>query len=150
MTERFALASLVIVLAPHVLCADDSVDARARTSPSAKVATASQEFDLAARRREHWVWQPVRVAMPPVVRNESWPANPIDRFVLAKLEDAGLGPTSPADRRVLLRRIYFDLVGLPPAPHEIQAFDEDQSPDAFEKVVDRLLASPHFGERWGR
>ena len=76
--------------------------------------------------------------------------NPIDAFVLAKLEEKGLAPSKPADRRTLIRRVSFDLIGLPPTPEEVEAFLNDPSPDAYEKVVDRLLASPHYGERWGR
>jgi hypothetical protein len=92
-------------------------------------------------RKEHWAWQPHRPAPP---------GTDIDRLVLAKLDEAHLQPVAPADRASLLRRVSFDLVGLPPAPEEIQAFVADASPKAFEKVVDRLLASRSFGERWGR
>ncbi len=79
-----------------------------------------------------------------------WPRNPIDRFVLQRLLAKGLHPSPPADRRTLIRRVTFDLIGLPPTPEEIDAFVHDASPNAYEKVVDRLLASPHFGERWAR
>jgi hypothetical protein len=80
----------------------------------------------------------------------AWVKSPIDRFILARLEEKGLKPAPPADKRTLLRRAYFDLIGLPPTPEEVEAFLSDSSPGAFEKVVDRLLASPHYGERWGR
>ena len=80
----------------------------------------------------------------------AWVASPIDAFILDRLEDKGLAPSPPADRRTLLRRVTFDLTGLPPTPEEVEAFEADASPDAFEKVVDRLLASPRYGERWGR
>src|SRR5205085_10355869 len=79
-----------------------------------------------------------------------WPRTPIDHFVLARLEAKGLRPSPAADRHTLIRRVTFDLIGLPPTPEEIAAFEADRSPDAWEKVVDRLLASPHYGERWGR
>src|SRR5205823_5262070 len=79
-----------------------------------------------------------------------WPRNAIDRFVLAKLEEKKLPHAADADKRTLLRRATFDLIGLPPTPEELQAFLEDTSPKAFSKVVERLLASPHYGERWGR
>ena len=79
-----------------------------------------------------------------------WPTSPLDRFILAELEKKGLTPAPPADKRTLIRRATFDLTGLPPTPEEVDAFLADQSPDAFAKVVDRLLASPHYGERWGR
>jgi hypothetical protein len=84
------------------------------------------------------------------VRDTAWPRDPVDRFLLAKLEAKGLHPAPPADRYTLLRRATFDLTGLPPTPAEVEAFVNDPAPDAFAKVVDRLLASPRFGERWGR
>ncbi len=93
-----------------------------------------------------WALQPVkRPAIP-----KSSLANPIDAFVRAKLSEEGLSPSPPAEKRVLLRRVYFDLIGLPPSPEEMAAFLKDEAPNAFEKVVDRLLASPHYGERWAR
>ncbi|MBY0514571.1 MAG: DUF1549 and DUF1553 domain-containing protein [Gemmataceae bacterium] len=97
----------------------------------------------------HWAWKtPVR---PPVPRlATAQPANPIDAFIRAKLAAAELTPAAPATREQLIRRVTFDLTGLPPTPEEVQAFVADKSPDAWEKVVDRLLASPHYGERWGR
>ena len=84
------------------------------------------------------------------MKNKSWAKTEIDRFVLARLEAAGLSPSPPADRRTLIRRAYFDLVGVPPTFQEVEAFENDGSDRAFETVVDRLLASPHYGERWGR
>ena len=98
----------------------------------------------------HWAFRPVRKPSPPAVRDASWPKGDIDRFVLAELEANGLKPAPPADKRTLIRRVTFDLTGLPPTPEEIDAFLKDESPDAFAKVVDRLLASPRYGERWGR
>ena len=86
----------------------------------------------------------------PPVKDRDWPQSPIDPFVLARLEAAGLTPSPPADRRTLLRRAYYDLIGLPPTAEEIEAFERDRSADAFARVVDRLLASPRYGERWGR
>src|SRR5581483_6150841 len=87
---------------------------------------------------------------PPAVRNKSWPQSPIDNFILARLEQAGLSPVADADRTVLVRRLYFDLTGLPPTPDELRSFVADRSPHAYEELVERLLASPRFGERWGR
>jgi hypothetical protein len=107
-------------------------------------------FDLQKRKAEHWAWQPIRRQTPPAVTNAQWPRGPIDGFILAKLEAAGLSPAPDADRRTLIRRAYFDLTGLPPTPQAAQAFVDDPSPAAFETVVDRLLASPQFGERWAR
>jgi len=122
--------------------------------PAEKVAVgtapAKPVFDLQKRKAGHWAWQPIRQQSPPAVKNADWPRGPIDCFILAKLESAGLSPAPDADRRTLIRRVYFDLTGLPPTPQEVQAFVDDPSPKAFESVVDRLLASPQFGERWAR
>jgi hypothetical protein len=98
----------------------------------------------------HWAYQPVRNQPPPAVKDEAWVRSPVDRFILAKLEANGLRPSIAADRRTLLRRATYDLIGLPPTPAEIDNFLNDTSPDAFNNVVQRLLDSPHFGERWGR
>jgi hypothetical protein len=97
-----------------------------------------------------WVLRPLVRPAPPTVQPSSWPANPIDAFILARLGSAGLSPAPMADRLTLIRRATFDLLGLPPTPAEIDAFLDDPSPDAYESLVDRLLASPHYGERWGR
>ncbi|MCP5517423.1 MAG: PSD1 domain-containing protein [Verrucomicrobiales bacterium] len=107
-------------------------------------------FDLEARRREHWSWQPLRAVAPPPVEDAAWAAHPVDRFVRAGLEAAGLSPAEEADRRTLLRRLHFDLVGLPPSVAEVESFVADPSPDAWERRVDALLASPRYGERWAR
>ncbi|MBV8810675.1 MAG: DUF1549 domain-containing protein, partial [Acidobacteriaceae bacterium] len=99
---------------------------------------------------KHWAYvKPVRPAVP-VVKNAGWCRNPIDNFILAKLEKEGLEPSQEAPRAVLLRRVYLDLTGRPPSPKEVEAFVNDQSPNAYEKAVDRLLASPHYGERWAQ
>ena len=98
----------------------------------------------------HWAWQPLQPAELPEVEAEDGPTDPIDRFVRARLEAAGLTGSSEAGRYALLRRVTFDLIGLPPAPEQIEAFVNEDSADAFEKVVDRLLESPGFGDRWGR
>jgi hypothetical protein len=98
----------------------------------------------------HWAFKPVTHPQPPEVKDRDWPRNAVDRFVLAKLEAKGLRPAPAADRRTLLRRVTFDLIGPPPTPEEVAAFEADQSPDAYARVVERLLASPHYGERWGR
>jgi hypothetical protein len=106
--------------------------------------------DILQQNRDRWCWRPLQAYQPPAVRDAAWPRDPVDRFILARLEDKGLKPAAPADRRTLLRRVTFDLTGLPPTPEEIDAFLADKSPDAYDKVVDRLLASPAYGERWGR
>lgn len=106
------------------------------------------EFDKL--KKEHWAWQPLTDPKAPSVKNATWAKDDIDRFILASLEAKGFQPVGDADRAILLRRITFDLTGLPPTPSEIDSFLKDQSADAFAKVVDRLLASRQFGERWGR
>ena len=110
----------------------------------------SAPFDLPARRRTHWAWQTVREVDPPPVADDAWPATPVDRFLLAGLEAAGLEPAPDADRAALIRRLSFDLRGLPPTPAEIARFAGDGSPTAYADLVDRYLAAPHFGERWAR
>ncbi len=108
-----------------------------------------EAFDLEKRAR-HWSFQPIRTVKPPAVKDEHWPETPIDGFLLARLEKAGLHPAPDADRRSLLRRVTYDLTGLPPTRDEVEDFLGDDAPGAFERVVDRLLASPHYGERWAR
>jgi hypothetical protein len=100
--------------------------------------------------KEHWAFKPVTRPVAPAVRNASWAKNDVDRFVLARLEAGGMTPNEPADKRALIRRAYYDLIGLPPTPEQVAAFLSDETPNAFEKVVDALLASPRYGERWGR
>ncbi|MET0595969.1 MAG: PSD1 and planctomycete cytochrome C domain-containing protein [Polyangiaceae bacterium] len=101
---------------------------------------------------EHWAFAPLSAVDPSAiaVKSEAWIKTPIDRFIVARLERAAITPAPPADRTTLLRRVSFDLVGLPPTPAEVDAFVADEAPDAYEKVVDRLLQSPRFGETWGR
>lgn len=108
-----------------------------------------EKFDL-AKEREFWSFQKVKKPAVPAVKNKAWVKNPIDQFVLHKLEQANIPPAKPADKRTLIRRTTFDLTGLPPTPAEIDDFLNDHSPQAFEKVVDRLLDSPHYGEHWAR
>ncbi|MBL9171319.1 MAG: DUF1553 domain-containing protein [Verrucomicrobiales bacterium] len=100
--------------------------------------------------RSHWAFVPPRDHALPAVRRNDWCQSDIDRFVLAGLESAELAPSPQADRRTLIRRATFDLLGLPPTPDEVATFEADSAPDAFERLVERLLASPHYGERWGR
>lgn len=100
--------------------------------------------------RDHWAYQPPVRPDVPRVRNEPWVRNPIDAFLAAAHEAQGITPVGPADKVVLLRRVYLDLIGLPPSREELAAFLADDSPDAYERVVDRLLASPQYGERWAR
>ncbi|HEX7449773.1 MAG TPA: PSD1 and planctomycete cytochrome C domain-containing protein [Pirellulales bacterium] len=100
--------------------------------------------------RQFWSFQPIADPLPPEVRQAAWPRNAIDRFVLARLEAEGLQPVGEADRRTLIRRATFDLTGLPPTADEVEAFVADERPGAYERLIDRLLASPHYGERWAR
>jgi mono/diheme cytochrome c family protein len=114
----------------------------------------SSEFTITEVDRKHWAFQPIQRPTPPALRNpESRIQNPIDQFILAKVEAAGLQPSPPADPRTLIRRLTLDLIGLPPTPEEVDAFVQSavRNPrSAIESLIDRLLASPHYGERWGR
>ncbi len=123
-----------------------AIDPRAEKS----MRLAAEAEHIAAARRSFWSFQPVADPPLPTVKNRDWARTPLDYFVLAELERRGLAPSPPADRRTLLRRLSFDLVGLPPTPEEIDAFVVDRSSEAVERVVERLLASPCYGERWGR
>ena len=113
------------------------------------IESAGDEFNL-EERAEYWSFQPLSHPLPPQTQDADWPRTPVDRFLLARLEEAGLKPAAETDRRTWIRRASLDVIGLPPTPEEVQAFVEDDSPAAFQTVVDRLLASPHYGERWGR
>lgn len=120
---------------------------KSSATPS-NVLTAADRVEV--HRREHWAYQKVVPPSLPANQNAAWPASNLDRFVLAKLDAKGLTPSPEADRRTLFRRLSFDLLGLPPPVEEVEAFVADSSPDAYERLVERLLASPHYGERWGR
>jgi len=128
--SRFTLHALTLLLSFSAFSATPS----ALTKPSTN----------------HWAFQPLVNPAPPKVHDTQWPRAPLDYFILAKLEEKGLEPTPPSDKATLLRRATFDLLGLPPTPSELNAFLADNSPTAFATVVDRLLASPHYGEHWGR
>ena len=117
---------------------------------SALADTGTHGFDLQQRKESFWCWRPIQHLTPPGVSHPTWVQSPIDSFVLARLEENRILPAPPADRRVLIRRAYFDLIGLPPSPTEVDAFLADSSPNAFANVVDQLLASEHFGKRWAR
>jgi hypothetical protein len=100
--------------------------------------------------RKHWAFLALRDSAPPPVKETAWVHNDVDRFILARLDAAGLKPSPEADRATLIRRVTLDLIGLPPTPEEIAEFTSDHSPQAYERLIDRLLASPQYGERWGR
>ncbi|MBX3448600.1 MAG: PSD1 domain-containing protein [Planctomycetaceae bacterium] len=134
-----------------------SADPAERMPPEGKKSLTTAEVRLlerwireGAKWGQHWAFEPVVRRSPPEVRETSWIRHEIDRFVLAKLEAEGVTPSPEADRYTLIRRLSYDLVGLPPSVEEVDAFVNDQSPNAYQVVVERLLASPHFGERWGR
>lgn len=114
-----------------------------------KPVAAKKNYDF-TEGRKFWAFQPVKRPPIPSIKNKAWVTSPVDAFLLVRLEQQDLTPASPADKRVLIRRVTFDLTGLPPSPAEVQAFVDDISPGAFRKVVERLLASPHYGERWAR
>ena len=115
-----------------------------------EVAPAEDAFEITDADRAWWSVQPLGRPDVPVVADPDWPLNPVDNFLLAKIEAAGLEPPPTADRRALIRRASYDLTGLPPTFEEVEAFEQDKRPDAWERLIDRLLASPHYGERWGR
>ena len=117
---------------------------------AATVAPVRPKDSPAERDRSFWAFRPLRVVTPPPVRGAAWVRTPIDRFILAALERRGLRPNPPAQRRILIRRVCFDLTGLPPSPEEVEAFVHDPAPNAYDRLVDRLLASPHQGERFAR
>ena len=118
--------------------------------PETKAPSVAAGSTLRPEQRAFWSFQPLRKPAPPAVSDTAWPRTNIDRFVLAALEKQNLKPVAAADKPTLLRRVTLDLTGLPPTPEEFDAFEKDTAPDAFPKVVDRLLASPQYGERWGR
>ena len=102
------------------------------------------------KQRAFWSFQPLKAVAVPEVKDAKWAKTPIDKFVLSKMLDAGIKPSAQAERRTLIRRATYDLTGLPPTPEEVEAFEKDKSPKAWENLIDRLLASPKYGERWGR
>jgi hypothetical protein len=133
------LSALLVVLAAAV----------AGEPPSSPQGFAPPE-SFTADQRGHWAYQPLKSVEPPAVREASWVRNPVDRFILAGLEEMGWAHSPEADRVALIRRVTFDLTGLPPTPDEVGRFLHDDRPDAYERLVDRLLASARYGERWGQ
>ncbi|HXG48554.1 MAG TPA: PSD1 and planctomycete cytochrome C domain-containing protein [Methylomirabilota bacterium] len=120
-------------------------------APDPRVATAADSKTVIAEKSQtHWAFRPVKMPALPAVKHKNKVRTPVDHFILARLEEKGLSLSPRADRRTLIRRATYDLIGLPPTPEEVEAFAKDPAPDAFERLVERLLASPHYGERWGR
>ncbi len=124
---------------------DGAVDPRTSDAASVKPRVINIEAG-----REHWAYRPIKRPDVPIVRNNSWPINDVDHFILSALEASKLKPAAEAEKVVLAKRLYISLIGLPPTPKQIEQFIRDKSPDAYERLVDQLLDSPHFGERWGR
>lgn len=120
----------------------------ATKKPAAKAAATAMQFT--EEQKHFWSFQPMKHPQPPNVKLERWVQSPIDRFILSELETRGLQPAEVADKRTLIRRATFDLIGIPPSSEEVAEFLADSEPDAFARVIDRLLASPRYGERWGR
>ncbi len=137
----------IAVLTQWIKMGAEWPETAAETRPTLPAATPRT---ISAEDRAFWSFQPIRDRALPTVKDTSWAQTSIDRFILASLEAKGLTPVAPADKRTLLRRVTFDVIGLPPTTDEIDAFLADESPEAFATVVDRLLASPRYGERWGR
>jgi cytochrome c553 len=145
LTEWVKAGAIWPTLAPSPTATNASASASA-----AKPGAAAPAYVITPEQRAFWSFQPIHVAPVPAVSHALWPKTDIDRYVLARLERAGLAPVRAADKRTLIRRATLDLIGLPPTLEEIEAFEQDASPDAFARVVDRLLASPQYGEAWGR
>lgn len=147
--QRFDVRILVCpigLIASLTLCCLGISLGEEKEEPSKSSAIA--EPDLTSSDLDHWAFKPLKIAEPPAVRDRAWPANAIDQFILARLEAANLQPMPPADRLTYLRRVTFDVTGLPPTPEEQTTFLEDITPDAVARLIDRLLASPAYGERW--
>src|SRR5688572_5228780 len=116
----------------------------------ATLALIAPVMGAAADPRDHWAFKPIQRPNVPTVKRADWVREPVDAFVLSRLEGESIEPSPESDRRTLIRRLHLDLLGLPPKPRDVDAFVSDTRPDAYERLVERLLASPHFGERWGR
>jgi len=151
--EKLKMPPMAKLADAEIAALKEWVDRGAPWPGAEKVEVIEKKADqvaFTAEQKAYWAFQPIADPAPPAVKDADWPQSPIDQFILAKIEEKGLEPAEPADKAVLLRRVSYDLTGLPPTPAEVEAFLADESPEAFEKVVDRLLASPRYGERWGR
>ena len=126
------------------------IDAKEANAAEKAAMAKLEERPTTHEERAYWAFQPVKQVVPPKINDAKWNVNPIDAFVYASMKAKGLKPATPADKRTLIRRAYLDLTGLPPAPEEIDAFVKDTSPGAWSKIVEKLLASPNYGERWAR
>lgn len=140
---RFSLFLVIGCLTSTALIAVEST--QLRTDEAAESEPVIEDFE-----RDHWAFLPLEAVSPPDVKNQSWIANSIDRFILHQAESKSLSPMPMANKTTLIRRAYFDLIGLPPSPSDIRTFERDHRPGAYERLIDRLLASPEYGERWGQ
>jgi hypothetical protein len=146
------VVSLAVLLGPRLQTAAGAApeDGTHRNLPKPAVAAVRESGVLTEADRHFWSYLPLAPVSPPAVKDTAWCRSPVDRFILAKLEEKGLAPAAPASKQRLIRRLYFDLIGLPPTPDDLDAAIKDKSPTWYEKLVDRLLANPHYGERWAR
>jgi hypothetical protein len=147
--RKFAIVGALLFVSPPWALAQSDQSEFFEKKNSAQTVPASGLLFTAEQKR-FWAFQPMAEPNVPKVRNDAWVKSPIDAFILSELEGRGLSPAQPADKRTLLRRVTYDLTGLPPTVEELEAFLADSSPAAFEKVIDRLLATPAYGERWAR
>jgi mono/diheme cytochrome c family protein len=129
---------------------DEKMPSKGEPLTPAQVETLRRWIAAGAEWKEHWAYRPIDAVKVPKIQNEAWAKNPIDQFVGAILEAKKVSPSPEADRYTLIKRLSYDLVGMPPTPEEVEAFVADKSPEAYDKLVGRLLSSKHFGERWGR
>ncbi|MFT5466606.1 MAG: hypothetical protein ACI8UO_001706 [Verrucomicrobiales bacterium] len=129
---------------------DDRMPPKGEPLKSGEIDALNAWIKAGAKFEQHWAYAPPNPGAPPAVKNEAWLHNNIDRFVLARLEESGIVPAPEADRYTLIKRLFYDLIGLPPTPEQVDAFVADKSDEAYAKVVQQLLSSKHFGERWGR
>ncbi len=150
--ERVSSSKKCFAMPPvgEPLTADQIAKLRAWIDEGAHVPAVSPAAATANPKSRHWAFQPVSHADVPRVMNHTWARTPIDRFILARLESEGYAPSPEADRVTLIRRVSLDLIGLPPSPEEVAEFVNDSEPNAYERLVDQLLASPHYGEKWAR
>ncbi len=149
-----AYAAVFAVRVPVVVPAESGDETSDQTALGADADTlaSAATIDAASFSTDdtHWAYQPLSTSPPPEFSSRDWVNNPVDAFIAARLESKNLVPTPEADKRTLIRRAMIDVLGLPPAPEEVADFLADEHPDAYERMIDRLLASPHFGERWAR
>src|SRR6266446_2657041 len=158
-SARVAVAAMILLAALRsnaVAAAAANVDQGKPLPPADRKAVLARDAEPVAKPaqgknpKEHWAFKAPVKPEPPIVRSKNWARNPVDTFILARLEEEKLKPAPAADKITLLRRLSLDLIGLPPTIAEVDAFLADKSKDAYEKEVERLLGSPHYGERWGR